>query len=134
MLFWIEFEGPGPVAYLLMIVNMTQAFMDLVVDMIIIQEAQKDPENGSELLRSLSSFGYISGAVTGYLVSSYINTNFAVRWNFLIYSSFGLFVMALGLNLRKSIDQAGIDELGSFWIELKKTLKNLVTISQFPIV
>lgn len=108
--------------------------MDLVVDMILISQAKKDLENGSELLRSLSNFGQMSGSVTGYLVGGYINTNFHLKWTFLIYSSFGLFVLVLGLNLRKSIDQEGIDELQGFWVELVKTFKDIVTLSRMRII
>jgi hypothetical protein len=68
------------------------------------------------------------------MVGSYINTNYSVKWTYLIYSSFGLFVLALSLNLSKEIDTEGLDTLKGFWVELKKTGRQIVEISKIGIV
>lgn len=42
LLWWVPFSGPAPMSYLVLIVNILLAFMDLVVDGIMVTEARKD--------------------------------------------------------------------------------------------
>ena len=55
LLFWVPFSSPAPLAYLVMTVNMLLAFMDLVVDGVMVKEARKDLKKGAQVLRSYSS-------------------------------------------------------------------------------
>ena len=58
ILFWVKFSADYAliVAFLAMTINLTQAYMDLIVDTILIDQARKNAETGSEDLRSLASF------------------------------------------------------------------------------
>ena len=47
LLWWVPFEGPAPMAYLVMTVNLLLAFMDLVIDGVLVKEARKDLQKGA---------------------------------------------------------------------------------------
>ena len=57
-----------------------------------------------------------------------MNQYYHPKWNFLIYSSFGLFACCMGLTLSKKIDKEGLDEMKGFCKELGKTLKDVTKI------
>lgn len=98
LLFWVEFKNPGPVAYLMFTVSLCNAFLDLIVDTLIVSESLKNSnENGSEILKSLSWFTQITGAISGSILSSYINQYSDLKWTFMIFSFFPLIVLILGV-------------------------------------
>ena len=97
------------VAILAFFVNLSQAFMDLIVDTILIDQARNNPETGSEDLRSMASFFQCSGLVIGSIVGGFMNQYYEPKWCFLCYTSVGLFVCAAAVNLSKEIDQKGLN-------------------------
>ena len=102
------------VALLAMVINWSQAFMDLIVDTILIDQARRNAVSGSEDLRSMASFFQCSGMVIGSLLSGLINQYYEPKWCFLLYSSIGLFVSVAALGLNHDIDTKGIDEMRGF--------------------
>jgi len=55
-LYWVEIPAnyAMAIAIILFIVNLADAFMDLVVDVMLIEEAAKDPKFGAEKLRAMT--------------------------------------------------------------------------------
>ena len=134
VLFWARFtaEQAYIVAILAMIINLTQAFMDLIVDTILIDQARKSEATGSEDLRSLASFFQCSGMVIGSLVGGYVNQYYEPYWCFLIYSSVSLCVSAAALGLNSEIDTKGIDQLNGFCVDLKRSFTETIKIRHIP--
>ena len=57
-LFWFEFNKKTSVvvAILLMFINFSQAFMDLIVDTMLIDQARRNEQSGAQVLRSIATF------------------------------------------------------------------------------
>ena len=134
ILFWIPFTRPGPIAYLAMFVNLSQAFMDLIVDSIMVVQQRRDLKNGSELLRSYASFFQMSGLLTGSSLGGWMNQHYHPKWCFLVYSPFGLVVAIAGCCLSSEIDRDGIEEMKGFWTDLQRTLAEMCKIPQIPVL
>ena len=118
LLFWSPFKGAGPIAYLSMFVNLSQAFMDLIVDSIMVVQQRRDLRNGSEVLRSYASFFQMTGLLIGSSLGGWMNQHFHPKWTFLVYSPFGLVVAIAGCRLSSEIDRQGIYEMKGFWQDL----------------
>jgi hypothetical protein len=134
LLFWCRFTADYAlvVALLAMVINWSQAFMDLIVDTILIDQARKNPASGSEDLRSLASFFQCAGMVTGSLLSGAINQYYEPYWCFLLYSTIGLFVSVAAMRLDREIDTKGVDEMRGFCQDLKKSFWETVKIRHVP--
>jgi predicted MFS family arabinose efflux permease len=112
---WIPFENPAPVAYLMMIINMSLAFMDLVVDSIMVVQQRRDLKNGAEVLRSYASSFQMTGILLGSCVGGYMNQYYHPKWTFLLYSAIGASVAVSGCTLSSEIDKEGIENCGSLY-------------------
>jgi len=83
------------------------AFLDVLVDALMVVQSKKDEEDGSETLQSLSWACMGAGGMFGSLVGGYLTEYMHPRYSFLTYSIFGLIVMLLGIKLSA---KAEIDE------------------------
>lgn len=92
---------------LLMSINFAAAFMDVVVDSMMVIQAKRDPENGSESLQSYSWIVKGVGGILGCSLASYMTQNYHPKWCLLIYSILGIFVSLSGFFLNQNIDQEG---------------------------
>ena len=115
-----------------MTINLTQAFMDLIVDTILIDQARHNEASGSEDLRSLASFFQCSGMVIGSLVGGFVNQYYDPKWCFLMYSSVSLFVSVAAFGLSREIDRKGADQLRGFCLDLKKSFWETAKIRHIP--
>eukprot|EP00355_Strombidium_rassoulzadegani_P008804 CAMPEP_0168619938 /NCGR_PEP_ID=MMETSP0449_2-20121227/6866_1 /TAXON_ID=1082188 /ORGANISM="Strombidium rassoulzadegani, Strain ras09" /LENGTH=442 /DNA_ID=CAMNT_0008660901 /DNA_START=174 /DNA_END=1502 /DNA_ORIENTATION=+ len=135
LLFWGSFDSVFWIAILATFgINMTSAFMDLVLDSVIISEQRKDLTNGSENLRTFQMFFQFTGAIIGFQVAGVLNQYMHPKWAFLINSSFGAFVAFVGTLLNRQIDTEGIVEMKGFWSELRRTLREVFRLREMPIV
>ena len=134
ILFWCAFSAETSiwVAILAMIVNWTQAFMDLIVDTILIDQARRNALSGSEDLRSMASFFQCSGMISGSLLAGFMNQYLEPEWCFLVYSSISLFVLAAACNLSQEIDEKGYEEMNGFCNDLRRSFMETIKIRHVP--
>jgi Na+/melibiose symporter-like transporter len=87
---------------------------------------------GSEKLQSFSwtvrGFGGITGAVIAAVMTEY----FHPKWCMLIYSMLGFFIAYSGITLNPEIDQEGLEDMNGFWIDLKRSVKDIWEIRRIP--
>ena len=97
--FWKHFSSVAITSYLIMVVAAITAFMDVLVDGMIVVQARKDKESGSEKIQSFTWTVQMTGAVVGSALSSYITGYYHPKWSFFVYSIFGLVVVYSGYQL-----------------------------------
>ena len=115
-----------------MLVNFSSAFMDVIVDSMMVIQARKDLKHGSEKLQSFSWIVRGFGGITGAIVSAVMTEYFHPKWCILIYSILGFFIAYSGIMLNKDIDREGLSEMNGFFTDLKKSIKELWEIRKIP--
>jgi len=115
VLFWFDVGSVGMVSLLLMTVNFSSAFMDVIVDSMMVIQSRKDLVNGSEKLQSYSWIVKGFGGIVGSVLAAFLTQNCHPRWCFLVYSCLGVLVAFSGIKLNKDIDREGLDEKKGFF-------------------
>ena len=93
-------ESKSQLMCLLFLCNMTGAFLDVIVDALMVTQSRQDSEEGSEQLNTLSWLFLGFGGMFGSLFGGYLTNNFHPKWSFLLYGVNGLIVMVLGFLLK----------------------------------
>ena len=92
-------------------INLSAAFMDVIADSMMVIQARKDPEFGSEKLQSycwtIRAFGGITGSLLAALVTEYMHP----RWCAFLYSLLGVLVVYTGVKLNPEVDREGLQEM-----------------------
>ena len=114
------------------IINVADSLMDLVVDVIIINEATKNQKEGTEKLRSMCQISTSAGFIVGSLIAGYVNQSGHSRWIFIIYTPLPIMVFISAMFLNKKLDTIGAEDMKSFWFNLKKIGKDLLKTRHFP--
>lgn len=95
------------VCFILFLAALSGAYLDVLVDALMVIQSRNDQENGSEHLQSLS-WGFMgAGGMFGSIIGAFITQYYHPKWAFLIYSLFGLIVMILGINLDSDVEKDG---------------------------
>ena len=106
--------------------------MDVVVDSMMVIQSRKDLVYGSEKLQSFSwtvrGFGGISGAI----ISAFMTEYYHPKWCILIYSFLGFFIAYSGIKLNPEIDKEGLDDMNGFWVDLKRSGRDIWEIRKIP--
>jgi len=96
--------------FLLITANTAGAFMDTIVDALMVIQARRDPVYGSKELQTL---GYICigiSGVVGALIAAFLTGFLNPYWCFFTYSWFGFIVSFSGVVLKKEIETEGLAE------------------------
>jgi MFS family permease len=105
-IFGPNFENAVWVMLLACVNSMGGAFMDVVVDGLMVINARKDPTAGSEELQAYSWGFYGAGGITGCLLSGYFLGPMADPYPcFYIMTIFGASVGIAGLFIDKSLEE-----------------------------
>lgn len=83
---------------------MTGAFMDVIIDALMVQEARKDPKHGSQDLNSYSYIFMSTGGIIGSLLAAFMTQYMDPHASFFISACFGLLIAVFGLKMNKSIE------------------------------
>ena len=88
------------ITVLLFLTNLTGAYLDVVVDALMVTSSRIDEDDGSETLQTLSWTALGVGGIFGSLLGGYLTENFHPTVSLLVYSFYGFVVMLLGFLLR----------------------------------
>ena len=99
MMVFYPFKHAEPVAGIGFILNLAGAFMDVVVDGLMVQQQRLDPENGSEDLQSLSWAMYGVGGVVGSYVGGVATEAGRTDIVFLIIAGVGFCIACTGITM-----------------------------------
>ena len=99
--FWVfDISNVNSIAGLLFLANLSGAYLDVIVDALMVTQSRVDEEDGSEQLQTLSWSALGAGGIFGASLGGYLTENSHPRVSFLIYSLFGVVVMILGVFLK----------------------------------
>jgi len=117
---------------------MALAFINVVIDAIIIVQSRKDPQHGSQNLMSVAWMAMGVGGVIGCMGGGFLTQYSHPRYAFLAASGMGLIIALIGTCLTKEAEQneAGIenseaDNVG-FWSNLKANLYQISLAIRMP--
>ena len=110
----------------LTVCQMAAASTDIIVDSIMVKEAKKDPERGSEDLNSISVLTMGVAGVAGAIIGAFFTQYVHPKWGILLYSMVGLsiFLGALKFNEEKVRHQVGLDSLKGSLRQMKEAVKS----------
>ena len=98
------FENATSVAALGFVMNLASAFMDVVVDGLMVMQARKDQANGSQNLQTFSwqmlGLGGIIGGISGGLITQYYDSHYV----FYIFGFLGFLIMCSAASMSNSIE------------------------------
>ena len=84
--------------------NLASAFMDVVVDGLMVMQSRRDQTNGSQNLQTYSwqllGFGGIIGGLLGGVITQYYDSHLV----FYIFGSLGFLIMLSGLAMSTEIE------------------------------
>ena len=106
-IFLFEISDPKYITMCMFLSRLSGAFLDVIVDALMVVYSKQDEEDGSEELQSLSWGALGVGGMFSSIAGAYLTQYHHPKYTYLIYSFYGLIVMYLGLNLSKD------DELSS---------------------
>ena len=100
----VKFENPIYVCMLGFFMNLASAFMDVVVDGLMVMQARRDQTNGSQNLQTYSwqllGFGGIIGGLLGGVITQYYDSHLV----FYIFGFLGFLIMLSGLAMSTEIE------------------------------
>ena len=99
-----NFGSATPLVYLGTGVNLVSAFMDVIVDGMMVQQQRLDPEYGSEELQSLSYAFYGIGGVVGSLFVGYTTQNDCNELTFIALATIGLLIAIVGFTMSMELE------------------------------
>jgi uncharacterized membrane protein YfcA len=94
ILFITDFDSGVPVCILLTTVSLSLSFVCTVVDAILVLQARKDPELGSQDLVTVLWLSQSFGSILGSCIAAVATEKFHPRWVFLLY---GCSVLVVGV-------------------------------------
>ena len=100
----VNFESPIYVCVLGFFMNLASAFMDVVVDGLMVMQSRRDQVNGSQDLQTFSwqllGLGGIIGGISGGLITQYYDTHLI----FYVFGFLGFLIMLSGLAMSNEIE------------------------------
>jgi len=90
---------------LLFLSSLSGAYLDVIVDALMVTHSRQDEDEGGDQLTTLSWGALGAGGAFGSLFGGYLSEYAHPKWSILLYSMFGLVVMCLGLMLEEKEQQ-----------------------------
>lgn len=126
--FWVfDISNVNAIAGLLFLANLSGAYLDVIVDALMVTQSRVDEEDGSEQLQTLSWSALGAGGIFGASLGGYLTENSHPRVSFLIYSLFGVVVMILGVFLKvdeteNKIEKSVFSTIKTHLVKIKEAL------------
>ena len=99
------FSSPLFITVMLFFNALSSAFVDVVVDALMVTQSRVDPDHGSDELQGLSWCMLSIGGIIGSLLSAMYTSQLHPRYAFLTCSLIGLIMIAVGLNMDIAIEE-----------------------------
>ena len=97
-------SSPFLAAFCIFATTLSIAFSDVIVDSLLIIQARKDPQYGSEDLQSFSWYCQAAGGFFGATTAAFLTQNFAPSMSFGLYAIFGLALFFSALRIDGSTE------------------------------
>lgn len=104
-LFFMDYDSALAVALILMLVSLSNAFSNVVVDAILVVQARRDPEMGSQDLLSIAFLFQGIAGVIGCIAAAIMMENVHPKWAYLAYGIVGLIVAVCCIFLSKEAEK-----------------------------
>jgi MFS family permease len=117
------------VAFLLMLMNLSAAAMDVIADSIMVIQSRRFPEDGSEQLQSFSWNCLALGGIIASLAGGFLTQNFHPNYSFLAAAVPSVSLLILSYSLPPSIERVEEDSDEApkgFYIELKQNIGEII--------
>ena len=101
-----DFGSAVPIVVLGVFINLSGAFMDVVVDGLMVQQQRIDPTYGSEELQSLSWAMYGIGGVGGALLVGYTTENDCNGYAFMALATLAFLITIVGCTMSMSLESS----------------------------
>ena len=122
-LFWADIENPLGVTMLLFVASFGMAFSNVVIDAILVVQARRDKELGSQDLLSIAFMFQGIGGVIGCIIAAFMMDEYHPKYGFLAYGINGviLFFCCFFLS-RESENELNEGEVDEFTIVSSEVL------------
>ena len=133
MLTFRVFEDAVVMTALLVVAALNSAFLDVVVDALMVTQSRKDLANGSEDLQGLSWALLSIGGICGSICSAYF-TQYLKPWHtFFTCSLFSLLIVVAGYYINPEVETVNEDNIG-FWPSLKSNAYEIKEALKIPVI
>ena len=95
--------------WMLFLSNFSIAFSDVIVDSLLVIQARKYPENGSEDLNSFAWSWMSIGGLVGSIVAGFLTESYDPRYCFLFSAAIGLLIAFVASRLNVSLETEGLE-------------------------
>ena len=138
--FFLTFLVPGwmtnniAIVVFLTIIQFNGAFINVIIEALMVQQSRRDPKNGSANLNSFSYLFVSIGGIVGALLAAYMTQFMTPRISFAICSLLGLLIAFLGITMNKEIEGSSVAVVQhrTFWQELKHNFGQLYEAIKIP--
>ena len=95
--------------WMLFFSNLSIAFSDVIVDSLMVIQARRHPEDGSEDLNTFSWTWMSVGGLAGSLIAAVLTESYEPRYCFLFSSFMSFFIAILAVRLNVSLEHEGLE-------------------------
>ena len=114
--------------WMLFFSNVSIAFSDVIVDSLMVIQARRYPEDGSEDLNGFSWTCMSIGGIFGSVTAAFLTESYEPRYCFLFSSVMGLIIAFVATRLNVSLETEGLDsqaEGQGFWHDIKRNCREI---------
>lgn len=124
IIYYFEFEDPVVVVLIFFLTSLAVAFLNVVIESLLVIQQRIDPENGSQDLVSIMYFFQGLGGVVGCIIAAFMTENYHPKYCFLAYSIWGLLVTISACFLKKEAESDPIYMTDALSHESSELLEN----------
>ena len=102
-------ENESLATWMLFLSNLSIAFSDVIVDSLMVIQARRYPEDGSEDLNTFSWTLMSIGGLVGSIAAAFLTENYEPRYCFMCSSIMGLVIAFVAVRLNVSLETEGLE-------------------------
>ena len=95
--------------YMLFFSNLSIAFSDVIVDSLMVIQARRYPEDGSEDLNAFSWTCMSVGGIIGSVTAAFLTESYEPRYCFMFSSVMGLVIAFVAVRMNVSLETDGLE-------------------------
>jgi hypothetical protein len=119
---------------MLIVNSLNSAFLDVVVDALMVSQSRKDLESGSEDLQGLSWALLSIGGICGSICAAYFTEYLKPSHTFLACSFFSLTIVIAGYNINPDVELASYSDRDGqgFCTQFKENIQEIKLAMKIP--